>query len=70
MQWYTFIGTDSLNPTHYKVGHTEPGCSGSRTICSIFTSGDIYPYIDYDVICYMVLALSSRRSNEKVTLRD
>lgn len=72
MQWYSFIGTDSLNPTHYKVrpAAPEPGCSGSRTICAIFTSGDIYPYIDYDVICYMVLALSSRRSNEKVILRD
>lgn len=70
MQWYSFIGTDSLNPTHYKIRQAAPGCSGTRTICAIFTSGDIYPYIDYDVICYMVLALSSHSSNEKVILRD
>ncbi|AOM75766.1 hypothetical protein [Pedobacter steynii] len=69
MQWYSFIGTDSLNPTHYKIIQTAPGCSGTRTICAIFTSGNIYPFIDYDVICYMVLALSSHNSNEKVILR-
>lgn len=70
MPWYSFTGTDSLNPTHYKVRSSEPICSGSRTICAIFSTGDIYPYIDYDLICYMVLALSSHNSNDMVILRD
>lgn len=70
MPWYTFVGTDSLNPTHYKVSAKVPGCKGKRTICAIYSPGDSYPYIDYDLICHMVLALSSRESNEFVSLRD
>lgn len=70
MVWYSFTGTDSLNPTHYKISDHEIDGSGSRTIGAIFSSGDVHPYIDYDLICYMVLALSSHVSNERVLLKD
>lgn len=70
MPWYTFEGTDSLNPTHYRVRAKAPGCKGKRTICAIYCPGDNYPYIDYDLICHMVLALSKGENNDLVCLRD
>ena len=70
MTWYAFTGTDCLNPSHYRLKRKTPSCTGSKNLYAIFTSGDTYPEIDYDVVCHIVLALSSKTSNEKVILKN
>ncbi|WP_316842062.1 hypothetical protein [Pedobacter gandavensis] len=70
MSWYAFIGTDCLNPTHYRIKKNTPRCTGSKSLCAIFSTGNTYPEIDYELVCHIVLALSSKTSNEKVVLKN